>query len=147
MPSFLGGVKLTMVFTHLIHVVALKMLFVGVVLSTLFTGLTFDRVRNHLQTISDRMWLKKKIESETIQKTVVTLNHEINNSLLAIKLASSVLRKNVSDSGGIYIKSVDIISNEADRIAAVVKKLKEVQALEECEYLDGIKMVKLSELK
>lgn len=81
-------------------------------------------------------------EAETIQKLMVTLNHEINNSLTAIAGNIEVLK--ISDNLPLQEKELALreIATNADRIRDVTERLRNSQEVRTKAYLkDGTNMI------
>lgn len=95
--------------------------------------------------------LKKQIEKdkgeqsqkiEAIQEIVITVSHEINNPLAAIKLATNILlKKDLSPDVKTYIK---IIKESTDRIEQTVLKLRELKSDQIVPYVGKLRMFDLS---
>ncbi len=95
--------------------------------------------------------LKKQIEKdkgeqsqkiEAIQEIVITVSHEINNPLAAIKLASNILlKKDLPPDIKTYVK---IIKESTDRIEQTVLKLRELKSEQIVPYVGKLRMFNLS---
>lgn len=80
---------------------------------------------------------------EGIGETTVAVEHEINNPLAALMGYASMLEKSrelTPDDRA----HVSIITEQAERIAAVVKRLSKLKNPQSVEYLQGAKMIDLS---
>lgn len=95
--------------------------------------------------------LKKQIEKdkreqsqkiEAIQEIVITVSHEVNNPLAAIKLAANILlKKELPPDIKTYIK---IIKENTDRIEQTILKLRELKSDQIVPYVGRLKMFDLS---
>jgi nitrogen-specific signal transduction histidine kinase len=78
-----------------------------------------------------------------IGETTVAVEHEINNPLAALMGYASMLEKsetlNEDDRA-----HVSVITEQAERIAAVVRRLSKLKNPQSVEYLQGAKMIDLS---
>ena len=81
-----------------------------------------------------------------IGETTIAVEHEINNPLAALLGAVSLLTMSTAldKLSAEDRESVDIITKQARRIAAVVKRLSKLQNPRSVEYLRGSKMIDLS---
>jgi len=78
-----------------------------------------------------------------IQSLIVTISHELNNPLAALKLAINVLqRKEQSPEVSSYLT---IIKENTDRIESVVARLRDLRGEKVTAYIGNIKMIDLSE--
>lgn len=80
---------------------------------------------------------------EGIGETTVAVEHEINNPLAALMGYASMLEKSrelTSEDRA----HVSVITEQAERIAAVVKRLSKLKNPQSVEYLQGAKMIDLS---
>ncbi len=78
-----------------------------------------------------------------IKSLIVTISHELNNPLAALKLAINVLqRKQVPPDVTSYLA---IMKENTERIESVVAKLKELKGDKVTAYIGNIKMIDLSE--
>jgi FixJ family two-component response regulator len=101
--------------------------------------------------IVERENLKKEIEKdrdessqriEAIQELVITVSHEINNPLAAIKLAANILlKKELPVDIKTYIK---IIKENVDRIEQTILKLRELRSEQIVPYVGRLRMFDLS---
>jgi DNA-binding response OmpR family regulator len=95
------------------------------------------------QIEKDRGEQKQKIEA--IQEIVITVSHEVNNPLAAIKLAANILlKKELPADIKTYIK---IIKDNTDRIEQTILKLRELKSDQIVPYVGKLKMLDLSEPK
>lgn len=95
--------------------------------------------------------LKKQIEKdkgeqsqkiEAIQEIVITVSHEVNNPLAAIKLAANILlKKELPSDIKTYIK---IIKENTDRIEQTILKLRELKSDQIVPYVGRLRMFDLS---
>lgn len=101
--------------------------------------------------IIERENLKKEIEKdrdessqriEAIQELVITVSHEINNPLAAIKLAANILlKKELPVDIKTYVK---IIKENVDRIEHTILKLRELRSEQIVPYVGRLRMFDLS---
>lgn len=104
-----------------------------------------------IASVVERENLKKQIEKdrgeqkqkiEAIQEIVITVSHEVNNPLAAIKLAANILlKKDLPADIKTYIK---IIKDNTDRIERTVLKLRELKSDQIVPYVGKLKMLDLS---
>jgi len=93
------------------------------------------------QIEKDRGEQTQKIEA--IQEIVITVSHEVNNPLAAIKLAANILlKKDLPADIKTYIK---IIKDNTDRIEQTILKLRELRSDKIVPYVGKLKMLDLSE--
>jgi hypothetical protein len=111
---------------------------------TVTMSLTFDHVRNHIQTFSDWLIFQKKVEKDIFDKTVVTLMHELNSPLTVLNMSIQCLEK-AKGLEPSSLKLVALIKTSSKKIQHILKKLQNVQIPVEAEYINGIKMVRLDE--
>ena len=78
-----------------------------------------------------------------IGETTVAVEHEINNPLAALMGYASMLEKSET-LGPEEREHVSVITEQAERIAAVVKRLSKLKNPQSVEYLQGAKMIDLS---
>jgi CheY-like chemotaxis protein len=78
-----------------------------------------------------------------IGETTVAVEHEINNPLAALMGYASMLEKSAT-LGPDDRAHVSVITEQAERIAAVVKRLSRLKNPQSVEYLLGAKMIDLS---
>lgn len=78
-----------------------------------------------------------------IQSLVVTMSHELNNPLAALKLAINVLQR--KEQSPDILSYITIIKENTDRIESVVAKLKDLKGEKVTAYIGNIKMIDLSE--
>ncbi len=107
-----------------------------------------------IASVVERENLKKQIEKdrgeqkqkiEAIQEIVITVSHEVNNPLAAIKLAANILlKKELPADIKTYIK---IIKDNTDRIEQTILKLRELKSDQIVPYVGKLKMLDLSEPK
>ncbi len=120
----------------------------------LFTPPTAVRVRARLTIAERRIALEEqRLAAETelararwqegIGETTVAVEHEINNPLAALMGYASMLEKSaqLTPDDRAY---VSVITEQAQRIAAVVKRLSKLKNPQSVEYLQGAKMIDLS---
>ncbi|MGC8596181.1 MAG: response regulator [Candidatus Kryptoniota bacterium] len=87
--------------------------------------------------------LAQRERLEGIKSLIVTISHELNNPLAALKLSLNVLeRKQVPPDIQSYI---NIMKDNAERIELVVSKLKELKSEKITSYIGNIKMIDLSQ--
>ena len=81
-----------------------------------------------------------------IGETTIAVEHEINNPLAALLGSVSLLQMSnaLEKLSAEDRESVDVITKQARRIAAVVKRLSKLQNPRSVEYLRGSKMIDLS---
>jgi signal transduction histidine kinase len=105
---------------------------------------TFDLARNQIQTFSDWLIFRQKIEKEIFNKTVVTLMHEINSPLTVLIMSAQSLSKidGLSDPAPMLISLIKINSN---KIKELLKKLNAIQSPTEKDYIGDVKMIRLEE--
>ncbi|MGO9480571.1 MAG: response regulator [Candidatus Kryptoniota bacterium] len=78
-----------------------------------------------------------------IKNLIVTISHELNNPLAALKLAINVLqRKQIPQDAVSYLA---IMKENTDRIEGVVAKLRDLKSEKVTAYIGNIKMIDLSE--
>lgn len=78
-----------------------------------------------------------------IKSLIVTISHEMNNPLAALKLAINVLqRKDVPPD---IMSYVSIMKENVERIEGVVSKLRDLKGDKVTSYIGNIKMIDLSE--
>ena len=113
-----------------------------------------DRVRARLTIAERRILLEEQrlaAESELarsrweegIGETTTAVEHEINNPLAALIGYAAMLEKSPTLAPDDRAQ-VNIISEQAQRIAAVVKRLSKLKHPQSVEYLQGSKMIDLS---
>jgi len=76
---------------------------------------------------------------ETAKAMVVTLNHEINNALVFVSLGIDRLKRSFA-AGRIpedHEKYLEDMKSACDRIAKLIKKLRNLEEIKVTEYLDG----------
>ena len=101
---------------------SLGLLFLTCLGCIFLTSLTFHKVRDHLQTVSDKFLFKQQVESEAVAKTTAALNYEINAALSTLHLASQKLEK--SQTLGISDKTVvQLIGNCVAKIGDAIEKI------------------------
>lgn len=101
---------------------------------------TIEKENLKRQIEKDKGEQSQKIEA--IQEIVITLSHEINNPLAAIKLATNILlKKDLSPDIKTYIK---IIKESTDRIEQTVLKLRELKSEQIVPYVGKLRMFDLS---
>ena len=94
---------------------------------------------------------RRKAESELqrarwlagIGETTITLQHEINNPLSALLGHAELLLMDLRETGG-ETEQVQIIYQQAKRIAGVVRKLAEMRDPQSVEYVQGQRMIELN---
>jgi len=104
------------------------------------------RIKAHL-TIKELQ--KRLIDLERLnilREVAVSFNHEINNPLTAISVFAHFLKEKTKDKGEDYIKSVEGISQEVERIAGIVKKLSVATQAATVNYQPGIRMIDFGHL-
>jgi FixJ family two-component response regulator len=79
-----------------------------------------------------------------IGEVVVSINHSINNSVSGIKAAVRFIR-NSSGLDGEGVNALTRIDDECDEIEAVVARLKSLRSAASADYVDGIRMIGLTE--
>ena len=113
-----------------------------------------DRVRARLTIAERRILLEEQrlaAESELaharwqegIGETTTAVEHEINNPLAALIGYAAMLEKSPTLAPDDRAQ-VNIITEQAERIAAVVKRLSKLKNPQSVEYLQGSKMIDLS---
>lgn len=116
--------------------------------------LSIERVRARLTIAERRILLEEQrlaAESELartrweagIGETTVAVEHEINNPLAALMGYAAMLEKSPTLDAADR-ENVRIISEQAERIAAVVKRLSKLKNPQSVEYLQGSRMIDLS---
>ncbi len=87
--------------------------------------------------------LAQRERLDGIKSLIVTISHELNNPLAALKLAINVLqRKQVPPDVASYLA---IMKENTERIESVVAKLRELKGDKVTAYIGNIKMIDLSE--
>jgi CheY-like chemotaxis protein len=115
---------------------------------------TADRIRARLTIAERRILLEEQrlaAESELarsrweegIGETTTAVEHEINNPLAALIGYAAMLEKSPTLTPEDRAQ-VSIITEQAERIAAVVKRLSKLKHPQSVEYLQGSKMIDLS---
>ncbi len=113
---------------------------IGPLLPMIITSVV-ERENLKKQIEKDRGEQKQKIEA--IQEIVITVSHEVNNPLAAIKLAANILlKKDLPPDIRTYIK---IIKENTDRIEQTILKLRELKSDQIVPYVGKLKMLDLSE--
>jgi len=116
--------------------------------------LSIERVRARLTIAERRILLEEQrlaAENELartrwqagIGETTIAVEHEINNPLAALMGYAAMLEKSptlVADDRA----NVRVITEQAERIAAVVKRLSKLKNPQSVEYLQGSRMIDLS---
>ncbi len=93
------------------------------------------------QIEKDRGEQTQKIEA--IQEIVITVSHEVNNPLAAIKLAANILlKKDLPADIRTYVK---IIKENTDKIEQTILKLRELKSDQIVPYVGKLKMLDLSQ--
>ena len=102
-------------------------------------------------SIVERENLKREIEKnkdersqkiEAIQELVITVSHEVNNPLAAIKLATNILlKKDLPVDIKTYIK---IIKENVDRIEQTILRLRELKSEQIVPYVGRLRMFDIS---
>lgn len=101
---------------------------------------TIERENLKRQIEKDKGEQSQKIEA--IQEIVITVSHEVNNPLAAIKLAANILlKKDLPPDIRTYIK---IIKENTDRIEQTILKLRELKSEQIVPYVGRLKMFDLS---
>lgn len=105
-----------------------------------------------IANVVEKEKLKKQIEKdrseqtqkiEAIQEIVITVSHEVNNPLAAIKLAANILlKKDLSADIKTYVR---IIKENTDRIEQTILKLRELRSDQLVPYVGRLKMFDLSQ--
>jgi CheY-like chemotaxis protein len=95
------------------------------------------------QRVAAEAELARSRWQEGIGETTVAVEHEINNPLAALMGYASMLEKS-PDLSADDRAHVSIITEQAERIAAVVKRLSKLKNPQSVEYLQGAKMIDLS---
>jgi DNA-binding response OmpR family regulator len=103
----------------------------------------------------ERAYLKKQLDIaekdkgketqkvEAIQEFVITISHEVNNPLAAIKLAANILMKrDLAPEITTYVK---IIKENTDRIEQTILKLRELKSDRIVPYVGKLQMFDLSD--
>jgi CheY-like chemotaxis protein len=89
----------------------------------------------------DRIAERERVNG--VRDLVVTISHEMNNPLAALKLAIDVLqRKEMPEDVLSYVK---IMKENTERIEKIVAKLRDLKGNEVTAYIGDIKMIDLSE--
>jgi DNA-binding NtrC family response regulator len=101
---------------------------------------TVEKENLKRQIEKDRGEQTQKIEA--IQEIVITVSHEVNNPLAAIKLAANILlKKDLPPDIKTYVK---IIKENTDRIEQTILKLRELKSDQIVPYVGKLKMLDLS---
>ena len=79
-----------------------------------------------------------------IGETAIALQHEINNPLSALLGHAELLRMEMQDRGE-SIEQIEIILQQARRIAEVVKRIAKLRNPKTVEYIQGARMLDLSD--
>ncbi len=116
--------------------------------------LSIERIRARLTIAERRILLEEQrlaAESELartrwqagIGETTIAVEHEINNPLAALMGYAAMLEKSptLDDADRANVR---IITEQAERIAAVVKRLSKLKNPQSVEYLQGSRMIDLS---
>jgi len=98
----------------------------------------------------DRAILKTaKYEVRGIRKTIVLLQHEINNALTGILNGATILAKKLKNQGNAeeLIHLANIVKSNSERIADVIKKIDTIESPSTTTYSNGIQMLDINESK
>ena len=82
----------------------------------------------------------KREKLEAISNIIVTLNHEMNQPLSVITSYAGYLMKNAKEDSKVY-KDAKLISDEAWRLAEIVKKMSKLREIKTTEYSQGVQMI------
>jgi len=97
-----------------------------------------------VRDISDRKILEeerlKMAKLETIQNMIVTINHQMNQSLSVILSQSSLLEKE-AEKGSQLREDVSMIREEATRLSELIRKISILKELKLTDYTSGTKMI------
>ncbi|MFC1617564.1 histidine kinase dimerization/phospho-acceptor domain-containing protein, partial [Candidatus Margulisiibacteriota bacterium] len=108
------------------------------------------RISCFLQTLFERAQPYEEIEAElkntlqigTINKTIITLNHEINSPLTAILISAQQLTKELKNNPK-NERLADIILQGTQKVRNIIFRLRKLTTFSDEEYLPGITMFKL----
>ncbi len=94
--------------------------------------------------------MRVSVTANTLEKTVTTLSHHINNSLTVIIMLADLLQEKVEDLPPkvrpLWLtKAVKVLRKEAKRIAQVLKVLEQVTDIRETDYAGATKMIDINE--
>jgi DNA-binding response OmpR family regulator len=101
------------------------------------------RIALEEQRLAAEAELARSRWQEGIGETTVAVEHEINNPLAALMGYASMLEKSETLTPEDRAH-VSVITEQAERIAAVVKRLSKLKNPQSVEYLQGAKMIDLS---
>ncbi|MBU0483848.1 MAG: response regulator [Proteobacteria bacterium] len=109
--------------------------------------ITISQCVEQYNLIQENYSLQEKImdqaKVEMVKALVVTLNHEINNSLVFIsigidKLSRSFAENKIPDNHEEYMKKMKASCNQ---IASLIKKMRNIEEIKMTEYLSGTIMI------
>ena len=111
--------------------------------SDLELKITIFQCVEQYRLVQENYRLQEKImdqaKIEMVKALVVTLNHEINNSLVFLSLAIDKLSRSFADNKipDNHIEDIKGMRASCDRIAALIKKLRNIEEIKITEYLSG----------
>ena len=90
--------------------------------------------------------MRQSVRLDTLKKTIVTLSHHINNSLMAFSMIAGLLQENITiipaeRRPDWWTHAVATIRSETTRISAVLSALKEITTIRETAYHGDTQML------
>ncbi len=108
---------------------------------------TIDQCLEKYNLVQENYRLQEKLLNQTkvemVRSLVVTLNHEINNSLNCLSLSIAILsrsfaKKEIPEDSGELLKEMKI---SCKQIEVLIDKLKNIEEIKVTEYVNGIMMI------
>ncbi len=93
--------------------------------------------------------IRELIKSErlsAISQVIVTINHEINNSLQTVISNTELLLMENDRFGDGIVEKLKTIERETERIVRILRDLAEIKESMVCNYTDSIKMIDIKEV-
>ncbi len=104
----------------------------------------FDELARAYNNLAEKLQENELRRVQALQQMALTLNHELNNAIATIELQLTLLRRR-SGSDVALEKNLGQIHDNLQRMAQVIRSLKQLRRVVLTDYTDGVKMLDLRE--
>ena len=106
------------------------------------SGDEFETLALEFNTLAKKLAHLEELRLEAVKQLVVTIRHNINNSLASLLVLAHKMRNQDGELPPEALKDLHLMEDEACRIGKVLSELTDLRSVESTEYFRGLRMIK-----